>query len=129
MPEELSGNALVQSCAEKVMGWSRHKNVGIPVVYPAFVSSPMYDGVLVSHGVQDPAREWNPLASMDDAFEIIEAVEARTGYIMGLMHYPKTWECSFWNIGVDDPNVEHECDNRYEAICRASLKAIECQPK
>lgn len=124
MSEELSGNALVQACAEQVMGWksrifSWHQPDG---------SNPVAVEVWKSDGSE---REiWNPLASMDDCFEMVDAMNVLGWYL---------------ETAQDNAGDTHANFNRYapmiysapscvakpagEAICRAALKAIECQQK
>lgn len=129
MSEELSGNALVQACAEKLMGWdtSGGEHNGI---YPCLFYQAARGNAYLYRELHSSGVVWNPLASMDDAWEIVRAMQSR-GYMFGVEElYERYWpengryEATFWlpeYVGVCDHGATEG-----EAICRAALKALEC---
>jgi len=129
--ERLEGVALIAAVAEKVMGW-RDVRKSDSNAHPAFNYSPVFNVVIVTRNegkyVEDHA-EWNPLASYDNCFEVVEAMRKNGwGYMMGDDIYGMTSvdfgrqldeEYDFWATAKSAKEL-----NPREAICRAALEAV-----
>lgn len=127
MPEELSALELIASCASNVMGWqdTEHGDIMAEIGPVFFLRPPSGDYINVFEK-DKLVRLWNPLASMDDAEEIIKVMRSR-GFKYSRVSDSQSETARF----VIEDNVM--CDvhsgfalpfNPGEAILRAALVAV-----
>lgn len=124
MPEQLEGIELIKAVAERVMGYRQNKYaLAEDNIYPSFAVG--HSNIVICRDEDSSPTDWNPLKNMSDAWEIVDAIEIKYGYRLGLLHFDDTWEATFWIIGKDKPIVEVEYPVLGEAICRAALAAVD----
>lgn len=127
MSEELSGNALVQACAENVMGWAKI-SIGdkMPDKFPVYQVTSQAVCVFRSKIIDRDYWIWNPLASIDDAWEIRDRMR-KLGWYLNLTDHKFEINATFYRSDGDEyRDYDADSKNPREAICRAALKALEC---
>jgi hypothetical protein len=117
--EELTDVTLCVAVAERVMGWP-HRDEEVSL--PCYVESENSLHVIDSDGPHHRKhRNWNPLESMSDCWEVVNAVQAK-GWDLSLSRYNGMWVAGFELCGVETEDVE---DTPYKAILKAALAIVE----
>ena len=120
---ELSGSALAEAVAIKVMGWTFKNGLWLFSVEPR-ARPTWFDGKERQYIY---AADFRPDLNIAQAWEVVESMANRESDYQCRMQRTFTSfnKCQFRRGGEV---WEHECESMPEAICLAALDAIEAAP-